>query len=127
MSLGGSLEKGFNVDGGTDGIPIGNISDALKTADICNAGGVAAALTVGTSAVLACAGGAAANLTNRKVLTIHNNALVAIYWGTSNTVTTSTGSPIAPGQTVILAVGASTSIYLITSLASQNTRVTEMA
>lgn len=32
MGMGGQLEKGLNIDGGTDGTSIGNVSDSLKVA-----------------------------------------------------------------------------------------------
>lgn len=104
-----------------------DVNGKIKTVDICDGGGLAAALTVGTSAVLACAGGAATNLTNRKHLSVHNNGIVSVYWGTANTVTTSSGTPIVPGAIAIFTVGANTSIYLISGTASQNTRVAELA
>jgi hypothetical protein len=41
MAMGGQLEKGLNIDGGTDGTTIGNTSDSLKT-NITNAAGASA-------------------------------------------------------------------------------------
>lgn len=107
-------------------VELSNNND-LSTADILDSGGVSAALTVGTSAVLACAGGAAANLVNRKALTILNNGTVTVYWGLSNAVTTTSGTPLVKGQFLSLAAGPNTTVYLISGSASQNTRIAEMA
>lgn len=98
----------------------------LQTRDVCDAGGVQGAITVGTSAVLAAAVGGA-NLVNRKCLTIYNNGTVIIYYGHTNAVTTSTGIPVVPGTSIIFSIGDSTNVYLISGTASQNVRVTEMA
>jgi len=119
----------YNIDilrGATDGTLIGNLNNQLRTADILNAGtGVQGALTVGTSAVNVRVGGS--NLTNRKLVTIHNNSLVTIYWGYSSGVTTSNGTPIFAGQQCGWAVGPSQDIFAIAGTAGNNTRVTEGA
>lgn len=95
----------------------------LGVVDTLMSGGSQGALTVGTSAVLAAVSGT--NLANRKSLTVYNNGAVLIYWGFTNAVTTSTGTPIVPGQLAIFGVRDSTNIYLISGTASQNTRLTE--
>lgn len=96
-----------------------NINKASK------GGGVQSALTVSTSAVELKVGGSA--LTNRINATLYNNSLVLIYWGYTNAVTTSTGTPIQPGQAMSWDVGSSTSVYLIAAAGSNNTRITEAA
>lgn len=103
---------------------LSNNSEQQMT-DICDNGGSQAAITVGTSAILANVSGS--NLTNRKSLTVYNNGTVLIYFGFTNAVTTSTGTPVVPGTTVIFSVGPSTNVYLISGTASQNVRVTEAA
>lgn len=116
------------IEGATDGTEIGNVGDRLKTdsADLLNSSGVEGNITVGTSAVAARVGGA--NLTSRKLLTIHNNAfLTTIYWGYTSGVTTSTGTPLAPGQFLALSAGPSTTVFLIAGSAGNNVRVTEAA
>lgn len=97
----------------------------LQSADILNNSGTQAALTVGTTAVAVRAGGS--NLTNRKSLTLHNNSLLTMYWGYTSGVTTSTGTPIVAGQFCEWSVGSGTTIYIITTLAGQNSRITEAA
>lgn len=67
-------------------------------------------ITVGTSAVQAL--GAATILANRKTLIICPTG-GTIYWGNSSSVTTTTGFPIFPNQTVTLSVSNSILIYLI--------------
>lgn len=88
----------------------GNLS-YNDNADSLNSGGVNGAITVSTTAVLAIVG--ASVLTNRKTLTIYNNGTAVIYLGYSTGVTTSNGTPISIGQLVSLAVGESTTVYLI--------------
>lgn len=98
----------------------------LNVADVINAGtGVQGALTVGTTAVAIRVGGS--NLANRKLITIHNNSLVTIYWGYTNAVTTTTGTPILSGQQDGWAVGSAQDIFVIAGTASNNTRITEGA
>lgn len=100
-------------------------SGALATNVISNGGGIEGALTVGTSAVLVAVSGT--NLVNRINATLYNNSLVFMYWGYRNTVTTSTGTPIQPGQSVQWDVGPSTNIYVIAGTSSNNARITETA
>lgn len=128
--MGGNLSfnegDDIQLKGATDGTLIGNISTSLRTIDVSNASGVQAAITVGTSALIANTSGAA-NLALRRNLTVYNNGSVTIYWGYTNAVTTSTGTPIVKNQFFSWDVGPSTSIYLISGSASQNVRVTENA
>lgn len=112
------------ISNGTNTAGVSANSD-LQVTDVCNSSGSHGAVTIGLTAVLASVSGT--NLGNRKSLTVYNNGTVLLYWGLSNAVTTSTGTPIIPGTTVIFAVGPTTSIYLIAGTASQNTRITEMA
>lgn len=108
------------------GNEIGVQGNQLKTADILNAGtGVQGALTVGTSAVPIRVGGS--NLALRKLITLHNNSLVTIYWGYTNAVTTSTGTPIYAGQADGWSVGPNQDVYVIAGTAGNNTRITEAA
>jgi hypothetical protein len=97
----------------------------MKAADISNNGGTQAALTVGVTAVEVKVGGSA--LTNRKSATLFNNSNNTIYWGYTNAVTTSTGTPIFKNQYVEWSVGSSTSIYVISASAGNDTRITENA
>lgn len=112
------------ITDGTDNALVTTNSD-LQVTDISNNGGSAGAITVGTSAVLASVSGT--NLTNRKFLSVYNNGSVPIFYGHANTVTTTSGTPIARGQFISWAVGSSTNVYLITTISSQNVRVTELA
>jgi hypothetical protein len=97
----------------------------LKTANVSNNGGVQAALNVGTSAVEVKVG--ASPYTERKSVTVFNNSNNTIYWGYTNAVTTSSGTPIFKNQQVEWAVGTGTSIWLIAGSAGNNTRITENA
>lgn len=97
----------------------------LNVADVSNNGGVQGALSVTTSAVEAKVGGSP--LANRKTLTIHNNGTGTLYWGYSNSVTSSTGTPIFKDQLVVFDIGTGTSVFLIASSGSHNTRITESA
>ena len=80
-------------------------------------------LVTGGTAYEAKVGGSA--LSNRKLLTI--TALDDIYWGYSNTVTTSTGTPLYKNQQIIFAIDAAStfSIWLVASTNNKNARITE--
>jgi len=112
----------------------GGVFDANKTynddqsavADVLNSGnGVQGSVTVGTSFAEAKVG--ASRLTGRKSLTVFNNSNATIYWGYTNAVTTSTGTPIFKDQQVEFAVGDAQGIFLIAGSAGNNVRVTEGA
>lgn len=101
-------------------------NNAVKTSDIINAGtGTQGALVVGTTAVNIRVGGS--NLANRKLVTLHNNSLITWYWGYTNAVTTTIGTPLMAGQFIAWATGASQDVFVITTIAAQNGRVTEAA
>lgn len=100
-------------------------SGALAANQISNGSGTQAAITIGTTAVLVNVSGT--NLANRISATLCNNSLTIWYWGYTNAVTTSTGTPIQPNQVVAWDVGPSTNVYAISGSASQNGRVTEAA
>lgn len=98
-------------------------NNELRTADILDGGGLEGAIVIGTSATAARVG--AANLVNRKSLTVYNNGTVAVYWGFTAAVTVSSGTPLIRSQFAVFDVGPNTTIYLISTIASQNVRVTE--
>jgi hypothetical protein len=82
-----------------------------------------------TTPILAAVGGA--NLASRVSLTVYNNATVisteVVYWGYSSGVTAATGTPI-PAQTgVSWSIGAGQDVYLISSAASTDVRISEAA
>lgn len=112
---------------GFDGTDLRQISTDNRghqnTLSVLNGSSVFAALTVGTSAVEIKVGGSP--LANRKNVTLHNNSLFTLYWGYSNAVTTSTGTPIVANQFVEWDVGPLQSIYVIAAVAGNNTRITE--
>ena len=96
----------------------------LFVADLLQATGVEAALTVGTSAVEVKVGGSP--LTDRKIVTVYNNSVAIIYWGRTSGVTTSSGTPIIPGRLMVFeGFSATKPIYLIGPSANLNTRITE--
>lgn len=72
-------------------------------------------LSVSTTAVQALGG--ASILADRKTLIICPTG-GTIYWGNSSSVTTATGFPIFPNQTVMLSVSSAISIYLIAAAAT---------
>lgn len=111
----------------TDGTNTAGITanTEIKMLDISNNGGTQAALTVGTSAVEVMVGGSP--LANRKSCTLQNSSLVNIFWGYTNAVTTSTGTPIMVGQMYEWKVGTGTHIFVIAVGANNNTRITETA
>ena len=80
-------------------------------------------LVTGGTTYEAKVGGSA--LSNRKLLKI--TALDDMYWGYSNTVTTSTGTPLYKNQQIIFAIDAAStfSIWLVASANNKNARITE--
>ena len=98
----------------------------LQVADLINVGtGVQATLTVGTSAVEIKVG--ASKLTNRKNVTLFNDSNVTMYWGYTNAVTTSTGTPIFKNQFVSWDAGDQQSIFIIAGSGGNGSRITEGA
>jgi hypothetical protein len=111
---------------GVEQTPVKSSSNGkLETSQISNNSGVEGALTVGTSAVELKVGASA--LSNRINATLINNSNTDIYWGYTNAVTTTTGTPIVKGQFACWSVGPNTSIFLIAGSAGNNTRITESA
>ena len=100
--------------------------DQSAVADIVNSGNsLEGFITVGASPSEAKVG--ASRLIGRKSLTVFNNSNTTIYWGYTNGVTTSTGTPIFKDQQVSFAVGDGQSVYLIAGSEGNNVRVTEGA
>lgn len=94
---------------------------SLLTSDIINVAGQYRAQSVTTTAAEAL--GASTILASRKSLTITPTNGI-IYWGYSNSVTSTTGTPIFKNQTLAFAVGPSVHIYLI-SAGTIDCRITE--
>lgn len=112
------------ITNGTTVVGVSTNSE-LRSSDTVNNGGVNGAITVGTSAVEAKVG--ALKLTNRKLLTIFHNGSGNLYWGYSNAVTTANGTQIFKNTMLALPVGDGTSVWLISSSAGQDVRITEGA
>lgn len=92
---------------------------AVKSAPVCGA------KTVSSSAAEIFAG--ASRLASRYTMSVYNDSNNTIYWGPSG-VTTATGFPILPGDSLTLQFSpvAATAIYMIAS-ASSAVRVVELA
>jgi hypothetical protein len=99
--------------------------DQVASADILNNGGLQGSLTVGTSPVEVRVG--ASRLAGRKVVTLYNNSNSILYWGFTNTVSITTGTPLAKNQFIEWSVGDNTEIWIIAGSAGNNTRITEAA
>jgi hypothetical protein len=106
--------------GQTDSLSL-TIDGDLRVADIINTSGQYRAQSVTTTAAEAL--GAATILVNRKFISI-TPTNGTIYWGFSNAVTTTTGSPIFKNQTMTFAVGANVHIWLIAA-ATTDSRIAE--
>lgn len=98
-----------------------SITGDLRSADIVNTAGQYRAQSVTTTAAEAL--GAATILANRKSLTI-TPTNGTVYWGFSNAVTTTTGTPIFKNQCMSFAVGANVHVYVIAG-ATTDCRMTE--
>lgn len=86
--------------------PSGNI----KAADVLDVSYTSAAMSVSTSAVEAKVGGS--RLANRKMLSI-TPTNGTVYRGSSNAVTTSTGTPIFKNQSVTISFTDNVAVWLI--------------
>lgn len=115
----------------TAGIPTSTYQSVSATGDAgvsdgLSSGGVHGALTLTTANTALELKVGASRLTNRKSVTAVPNALC--YWGYSNTVTTSTGTPIQNGQFypwALDATDAAVQIWVISATAGAIVRVTE--
>lgn len=106
-------------DGG--GNPIASINSELLVTDIINTASQYRAQSVTTTAAEALGG--ATILSNRKVLVI-TPTNGTIYWGTSNTVTTATGTPLFANQMLTLAFTNSVHVFVIAA-ATTDVRILE--
>lgn len=97
----------------------------LQAADLLRGPGVQGVLTVGTGAVELKVGGSV--LADRKLATFYNDSSNVIYWGYTNAVTTSTGTPIEKKQLASWDVSDGATIWLIAASASNDGRITESA
>lgn len=125
---GGFIKKDgsdIRIEGGSDNTNIGNTLDQLHVTDRANDNGIYGAISVGTTATAAKVGGS--NLANRKTLTVFNNGSQSVYWGYSNAVTISNGTPIFKNQTVTFDHGPNITIWLIAPSGTQDVRVGEIA
>jgi hypothetical protein len=104
-------------------IPVVLASDqtALSVYDIINSAGQYRAQSVTTTAAEAL--GAGTILANRLSLTV-TQTNGTVYWGYSNAVTTSSGTPIAKNQTASWAIGPNVHVWLI-SAGTVDCRITE--
>lgn len=111
---------------GVETTPVASsLNGDLQTSDISNFGGLEGALTIGTSVSEAKVG--ASSLSNRKTLTIFNNSNNTIYWGYTNSVTSSSGTPLYKNQFISWDIGPNTHVYLIATSTGNNVRITENA
>lgn len=95
-----------------------------------NPSGIVGSLTVGASAVAVRIGGS--DLADRKEVSLSNESANTLYWGFDNTVTTTTGYPLAAGARQTWLIEGENSeteivptIYIIAAGAGNATRVVE--
>lgn len=103
------------------GNAINSTNNQAFTRDVINVSSQYRAQSVTTSAAEAT--GAASRLTNRKLLSI-TPTNGTIYWGTSNAVTTTTGSPLFANQTLQLSFTDNVPVYVIAA-ATTDVRIVE--
>lgn len=114
--------------GGTWTVQPGNTVNTTpwRTSDTVNGAGVQGALNVtNASATEVKVGGS--QHTNRKLVTLYNNSSVVFYWGWTNAVTSSSGTPIQPQQFASWNAQASTIYVIAASGTTNDSRVTEVA
>jgi hypothetical protein len=95
----------------------------LKVSDTINTVGANSALIVGTVAVEIKVG--SSRLVGRKTVTLHNNSNRQMFWGYSNAVTISNGTPIEKGEFLVWAADDETALWVISDASGQNARITE--
>jgi len=112
------------IVGGDENFPadVGARKD-LQVADTIRNSLVSFSLTVGTTAVEIKAG--ANRLENRKAVLFFNNSNRTMYWGDSS-VTTSSGIPLARGESVLIKVE-DVPVFIVTDQTGQDGRGVESA
>jgi hypothetical protein len=109
---------------GTETTPVGaNSQGELFVTDTIRVGGIEGAISVSTTAVEAKVG--ASLYSGRTSLTVYNNGTATIYWGFTNAVTSSTGTPFFKNQQLVFSIEGTASIWLIAASGTHNIRVTE--
>lgn len=93
--------------------------------DIVNTDYTGGAITVGTSEQLASANGSS-NLDDRQELIIYNNSSNTVYFGPTG-VTTSSGIPLEPNETINVQAGDNINIYLIADSSGNSVIVQEFS
>lgn len=86
------------ISDGTD-VALVSTNGDLKTSDGLRSGGVYGVLTLTTANTAYEVKIGVSRLANRKLVLVHANA-TGIYWGLDNTVTTTTGFPLAANQSI---------------------------
>lgn len=95
----------------------------IHVRDSISSGGINGSILVGTTAIEAKVG--ATRLDNRKNLTVYNNSKKNIYWGYSNSVSVSTGTPLSTGEMIIVKGEPDVEIWVISEDPLLDVRVTE--
>lgn len=98
----------------------GNYRSALN--DVVNAQFIGGTITVGVTEVAARVGGS--NLADRQEVNIYNSSSATIYYGPTG-VTTSTGIPIGPSESISLQYGENIDVYLIAGTAGNTVIIQE--
>lgn len=111
---------------GTETTPIkSSVNGDLGVVDTMTTGGVHGTVSVSTTAIAIRVGGS--NLTERKNMMFYNDGNNTIYWGYSNTVTTTNGMPLMKGQSCSGDWGAGVTIFAIAASGTHTVRVNEGA
>lgn len=109
---------------GTDSVKVTTNQD-LSVSDGLRNGGVYGSLTLTTAGTTYEAKVGGSRLSNRKNLTI--TAMDDMYWGYSNAVTTSTGTPLYKNQVITFSIDPDSSfqVWLVASANTKTARITE--
>lgn len=103
-------------------VTVASDQSTIPTKATIKSGGLYGNLSVGTSAVEVKVGGS--KLTGRRLVTIFPVDR-DMWWGYSNAVTTSTGTPVFKSQFLVFDADDTATIYLVTDAASKNARISE--
>lgn len=101
------------------------INGDIKTADGLRNGGAFGNLNLVTANTPYEAKVGVSKLSSRKLLTVH--ALDDMYWGYSNAVTTSNGTPLFKNQSITFAIEPDSTfeVWLVSGANNKNARITE--
>jgi len=110
---------------GAESVPVNSsVNGELTNVDTCNAEAIYGVLTVGTTPVEIKVG--TSKLSGRKFLHLQSKDR-GIYFGYSNSVSTSNGTELFKNQILFLPIGEAVSVWVIAGASGKEIRIGELA